>query len=114
MAIKVTENALKKLKKLLDAQGVTTLRVFLRIGVKGGGCSGLSYSLDWDTQKEPDDRIFEFTLPDTAESDPKLQVLVRPKSYLYLNGITLDYAEQGLTEGFIFINPNAKSNKLHN
>jgi iron-sulfur cluster assembly protein len=82
---------------------------FLRMGVLGGGCAGLSYSLDFDAKKEAHDKEFEFDFPGANAGDPKLKIIVDPKSYLYLNGTTLDYATRGLTGGFVFNNPNAKT-----
>ena len=73
---------------------------FLRMGVRGGGCSGLSYLLEFDSELGPHDKQFEID---------GVTVVVDRKSYLYLNGTTLDYVKQGLTGGFTFINPQAKS-----
>ena len=72
----------------------------LRMGVKGGGCSGLSYSLEFDSEIGQHDKKFDID---------GVQVVCDTKSYLYLNGITLDYVTQGLTGGFTFVNPQAKS-----
>ena len=98
MAITVTENAAKQVKELMKAQNLEN--VHLRMGVKGGGCSGLSYSLEFDNEVGPHDKTFDID---------GIQVVCDAKSYLYLNGITLDYVQQGLTGGFTFVNPNAKS-----
>src|SRR5207247_11409774 len=65
-----------------------------------GGCSGLSYSLEFDSEIGPHDKEFEID---------GIKVVVDKKSYLYLNGTTLDYVQQGLTGGFTFQNPSAKS-----
>ena len=98
MAVTLTEKASKQVKKLMQEQKLE--QVFLRMGVKGGGCSGLSYSLEFDTEKGKHDKTFEID---------GVPVVVDAKSYLYLNGITLDYVTQGLQGGFTFVNPQAKS-----
>lgn len=99
MAVSLTEAAIRQVKELRKAQNLPET-VFLRMGVRGGGCSGLSYLLEFDTEKTPHDREFEVD---------GIKVVVDKKSYLYLNGTTLDYVQHGLTGGFTFINPNAKS-----
>src|SRR3989441_2207143 len=99
MAVELTEAASKQVKELKQAQNLPE-NVFLRMGVRGGGCSGMSYSLEFDTEKGPHDREFEID---------GVKVVVDTKSYLYLAGITLDYVQQGLTGGFTFVNPKAKS-----
>ena len=73
---------------------------FLRMGVRGGGCSGMTYDLQFDSELRKHDKQFEVE---------GVKVVVDVKSYLYLNGTTLDYVTQGLTGGFTFVNPNAKS-----
>ena len=98
MAVALTERAAKQVKQLMEAQKLDG--VFLRMGVKGGGCSGLSYSLEFDSDVGPHDKKFDI------EGVP---VVCDVKSYLYLNGITLDYVTEGLTGGFTFVNPKAKS-----
>ena len=98
MALALTETASKHVKKLLEEQKLQG--VFLRMGVKGGGCSGLSYSLEFDSELGPHDKKFEVD---------GVTVVCDAKSYLYLNGTTLDYVTEGLQGGFTFINPQAKS-----
>ena len=98
MAVTLTETAAKQVKKLMQEQKLE--QVFLRMGVKGGGCSGLSYSLEFDTEKGKHDKTF------VIDGVP---VVVDAKSYLYLNGTTLDYVTEGLQGGFTFVNPQAKS-----
>jgi iron-sulfur cluster assembly protein len=97
MAVTLTEKAATQVKKLMAEQ---TQQVFLRMGVKGGGCSGLSYSLEFDTEVGKHDKKFDVD---------GVTVVVDTKSYLYLNGTTLDYVVEGLQGGFTFINPQAKS-----
>jgi iron-sulfur cluster assembly protein len=98
MALELTETAVKQVKQLMHAQNLEN--VYLRVGVKGGGCSGLSYSLEFDSEVGPHDKKFDVD---------GVQVVCDTKSYLYLNGTTLDYVMEGLTGGFTFRNPQAKS-----
>ena len=99
MALTLSEAATKQVKQLKEAQNLPDT-VFLRMGVKGGGCSGMSYLLEFDSEKGPHDKEFEID---------GVKVVVDKKSYLYLNGTTLDYVTEGLQGGFTFVNPNAKS-----
>jgi iron-sulfur cluster assembly protein len=71
----------------------------IRLGVRTSGCSGMAYVLEFADELEPDDQVFE--------SDG-VQVIVDPKSLLYLDGTELDYTKEGLNEGFKFNNPNVK------
>jgi iron-sulfur cluster assembly accessory protein len=94
--IEITDTAAKKLESLLAQQEKEGLG--LRIKVVGGGCSGLSYKMDFDTPRE-NDRIFE---------RGTVKVLVDRKSFLYLRGTELDYAESLMASGFDLRNPNVK------
>ncbi len=98
MALALSEKAVKQVKKLMEDQNLQN--VYLRLGVKGGGCSGLSYSLEFDNEVGPHDKKFDID---------GIQVVCDAKSYLYLSGTTLDYVTEGLTGGFTFVNPQAKS-----
>ena len=98
MAVNLSESAVKQVKQLIASQSLEG--TYLRMGVKGGGCSGLSYNLEFDTEIGPHDKVFEVD---------GVKVAVDAKSYLYLNGTTLDYVTQGFTGGFTFVNPQAKS-----
>ena len=73
--------------------------VGLRLGVKTTGCSGMAYVMEYADQVEADDVVFE---------DQGVKVLINPKSLVYLDGTELDYAKEGLNEGFQFNNPNVK------
>ena len=73
----------------------------LRLGVQGGGCSGLSYNVRFDSQPRERDRIFQFG---------DIRVFVDPKSFIYLHGMILDYQETLMQQGFVFVNP--KANKV--
>lgn len=94
--IHVTPKAIGKIKQIFAREGVTGS---LRLGVQGGGCSGLSYVVKFDSVQRPHDQVFDFE---------GVQILVDPKSLLYLHGMTLDYKESLLQSGFVFDNPNAQ------
>src|SRR2546430_7737096 len=99
MALTLSETAIEQVKRLKVEQRLGD-DVFLRMGVKGGGCSGMSYALEFDNELGPEDREFQID---------GVRVVCDKKSYLYLNETMLDYVQQGLTGGFTFVNPNAKS-----
>jgi iron-sulfur cluster assembly protein len=96
--ITVTENAKKKAINLMEEDGKTPNEAFIRVGVKGGGCSGLSYELTFDTDLKQEDKVFE---------NNGIRVVVDKKSFLYLIGTELDYSGGLNGKGFVFINPNA-------
>ena len=96
--LQVTERAIKRIRAAMAKEGVSPEEGGLRLGVMGGGCSGLSYSIKFDTQPRERDRIYEFD---------GVRVFVDPKSFLYLHGMTLDYEETLMRQGFNFINPNS-------
>jgi iron-sulfur cluster assembly protein len=96
--IHLTERAANKIRALLEKDGVSLDRGGLRVGVQGGGCSGLSYAMRLDTQARDRDKIFE---------EFGARIFVDPKSLLYLNGTTLEYEETLMRQGFVFQNPNA-------
>lgn len=100
MALILTERAAQEVKTILDQQKLDTTKTFLRMGVKGGGCSGFSYSLDLTESKSDLDEEFD------AHG---VKVVCDPKSYLYLNGTTLDFKDEVMGRGFVFNNPNATS-----
>jgi len=99
--IHLTERAAKQIRKLLKKEGVSPEVGGLRVGVQGGGCSGLSYAMRLDTQPRDRDKIFE---------EFGARIFVDPKSFLYLNGTTLEYEETLMRQGFVFQNPNAARN----
>lgn len=96
--LQVTEKAIKRIRAVLDKEGISPQEGGLRLGVIGGGCSGLSYSIKFDTQPRERDRIFTFG---------GVRVFVDPKSFIYLHGMTVDYEETLMRQGFTFINPNS-------
>ncbi|MCO5141671.1 MAG: iron-sulfur cluster assembly accessory protein [Oligoflexia bacterium] len=95
--IKLTESAQNKLVQVQKDEGKTN--PILRVSVTGGGCSGLSYKLDFVDSVTEKDKIFDFG---------PIKVAVDPKSFLYLNGMELDYSGGLNGKGFVFNNPNAK------
>jgi len=97
----LTEPAAQKIRALLEKEGVSPEVGGLRVGVQGGGCSGLSYAMRLDTQARDRDKIFE---------EFGARLFVDPKSFLYLNGTTLEYEETLMRQGFVFQNPNAARN----
>ena len=96
--IKVSDTAKKKVIELMTDDGFDAKTDFVRVGVKSGGCSGLSYDLTFDKNQQENDKIFE-------ENDVKL--IVDKKSFLYLVGTTLEYSGGLNGKGFVFNNPNA-------
>jgi iron-sulfur cluster assembly protein len=98
VAINVTELAAKKIRVMLEKEGVSPEQGGLRVGVQGGGCSGLSYAMRIEAQPRASDKIFE------AHGS---RVFIDPKSLTYLNGLTLEYEDTLMRQGFIFQNPNA-------
>jgi iron-sulfur cluster assembly protein len=96
--VHLTERAAKKIIALLGKEGVSPESGGLRVGVQGGGCSGLSYAMRLDTKARDRDKVFE---------EFGARIFVDPKSLLYLNGTTLEYEETLMRQGFVFQNPNA-------
>ena len=94
----LTEVAAKEIRTIVEQQELDVEKVRLRVGVKGGGCSGFSYILDLtETQKETDE-VFE---------QHGIKIICDPKSMLYLGGTTVDFKDEIMGRGFVFTNPNA-------
>lgn len=96
--IHVTEKAATKIQELLAKEGVAAETGGLRVGVQGGGCSGLTYAMRLETQARDRDKVIE---------ENGARIFVDPKSFLYLNETTLDYQEDLMRRGFVFQNPQA-------
>jgi iron-sulfur cluster assembly protein len=94
--VTVTPKAVSKIREQFAKHGV---QGGLRLGVLGGGCSGLSYLFKFDVKPRPTDTVYDFD---------DVKVFVDPKSMLYLNGMTLDWKDSLMHSGFEFDNPNAK------
>lgn len=96
----ITELAAKEIQRIIEEQELDKSKVRLRVGVKGGGCSGFSYILDLtETQKDTDEVFVQ----------NGITVICDPKSLLYLNGVTIDFRDELMGRGFVFNNPNATS-----
>ena len=98
-SIYISDKAKAKVEQLMNEAGVTgDASYFLRVGVVGGGCSGLSYKLDFDNEVKPMDQVFE---------DKGLQIVTDLKSFLYLVNTELEFSDGLNGKGFYFNNPNA-------
>jgi len=97
--IQISDTAARKIRTLMEKQNISDGG--LRVGVKGGGCSGLSYTFAWEREARLGDQVFEG--PDGAK------IFIDKKSLLYLDGTVLDYDTNLISKGFVFNNPNAKT-----
>ncbi|MEO8725840.1 MAG: iron-sulfur cluster assembly accessory protein [Acidobacteriaceae bacterium] len=96
--VQVTQRALAKIRSAMVKENVSPEQGGLRLGVQGGGCSGLSYNIRFDSQPRERDRVYEYD---------GVRVFVDPKSFIYLHGMVLDYEESLMKQGFNFVNPNS-------
>ncbi|HKX86982.1 MAG TPA: iron-sulfur cluster assembly accessory protein [Flavobacterium sp.] len=96
--IKVSESASKKIVDMMKDDGFDPTNDYVRVGVKSGGCSGLSYELKFDKEISENDKVFE---------DNQVKIAVEKKSFLYLVGTVLEYSGGLNGKGFVFNNPNA-------
>jgi iron-sulfur cluster assembly protein len=100
MAIAVTDRAVAEIKKAAAGRAVPPKG--LRVGIRGGGCTGFSYLFEWaDSEPRAEDKVLSF-------EDGAVRVFVDPKSFIYLDGSTLEYATSMMGRGFKFTNPNVK------
>lgn len=97
--IQVSETAKKRVIDLMTDEGYDATKDFVRVGVKSGGCSGLSYELKFDNKVAESDKVFE---------DNAVRIIVDKKSFLYLVGTVLEYSGGLNGKGFVFNNPNAQ------
>lgn len=98
--IHLTETAAREIKTIIQQQELDAAKVRLRVGVKGGGCSGFSYLLDLTESQKDTDEAFE---------QHGITIICDPKSLLYLSGTTIDFKDEIMARGFVFQNPNATS-----
>ena len=114
-SIQLTVRALKRIRVAMAKEGIAPDAGGLRLGITGGGCSGLSYNIRFDSQPRDRDRVFAFSQshldavsPSPAAPDaPAIRIFVDPKSFIYLSGMILDYEETLMRQGFNFINPHS-------
>jgi iron-sulfur cluster assembly protein len=138
MSVIVTETAAREINNIIKQQELDAEKIRLRVGVKGGGCSGFSYLLDLTETQKDTDELWEFTFTTPARKSGSgggvaasaangsdqgnvavaqapasesftIRVICDPKSYLYLNGTTIDFKDEIMGRGFVFNNPNATS-----
>ncbi len=128
MPLIVTETAGREIDTIIQQQGLDPTKICLRVGVKGGGCSGFSYILDLTEVQKESDECWSYSFhrrPAKAVSSSEggtvatavaeggdeftVRVVCDPKSYLYLNGTTVDFKDEIMGRGFVFNNPNANS-----
>ncbi len=101
--IRLTPKALKRIRVAMAKENVSPAEGGLRLGIQGGGCSGLSYNIRFDSKARERDRTFMF---DDGLLQP-VRIFVDPKSFIYLTGMVLDFEETLMRQGFNFINPNS-------
>jgi iron-sulfur cluster assembly protein len=128
MPVIITDTAAREIHNIIGQQGLDAEKIRLRVGVKGGGCSGFSYILDLTEVQKETDELWEFTFQPTADGKGvqrvetaqqgggtatlapgafTVRVICDPKSYLYLDGTTIDFKDEIMGRGFVFNNPNA-------
>lgn len=109
--IRVTLRALKRIRAAMAKENISPDSGGLRLGITGGGCSGLSYNIRFDTRPRERDRVYSFAQqhldPNSPVEAPAYRIFIDPKSFIYLHGMILDYEETLMRQGFNFINPNS-------
>lgn len=98
--VRLSETAAREIDTIINQQELDRERIRLRVGVKGGGCSGFSYVLDLTENQKESDEVFE---------QHGIRIICDPKSLLYLNGTIIDFKDEIMGRGFVFTNPNASS-----
>ena len=125
MPVLVTPTAAREIHTIITREKLDPAKIKLRVGVKGGGCSGFSYLLDMTEVEKETDEAWDFSYREvdgkavaveaggegggvaTATDAFTVRVVCDPKSYLYLNGTTIDFKDEIMGRGFVFSNPNA-------
>ncbi len=98
MPCELTQRAAQEVKTIIEQQDMSPEATYLRMGVKGGGCSGFSYALDLTEHKNDSDEVWDVH---------GVKIICDPKSFLYLDGVTVDFKDEVTGRGFVFNNPNA-------
>ena len=117
MPVTVTDNAVREIASIIKQQDLSPEAIRLRVGVKGGGCSGFNYLLDLTETMKDSDEMWEYSYKSEASEGESpegveefmIRVVCDPKSYLYLNGTEIDFKDEIMGRGFVFNNPNATS-----
>ena len=100
MAVEVTERAISEIKKASGTRA--QMPKGLRVGIRGGGCTGFSYLFEWsDSEPRPEDKVLSF-------EDGRVRVFIDPKSFVYLDGSILEFSTSLVGRGFKFVNPKVK------
>ena len=128
MPVIITDTAAREINAIINQQGLDPAKIRLRVGVKGGGCSGFSYILDLTEVQKDTDECWEYSYQPSADGNTltrlesaaqgggvatmapgafTVRVVCDPKSYLYLDGTTIDFKDEIMGRGFVFNNPNA-------
>ncbi len=100
--IQITEPAAQRIEHLLGARGKPSAGI--KVGVRSGGCSGLAYTIEYADEIGPYDEVVAY--PDNANI--QFKVLIDPKAVMYIIGTTMDFVEEKMKSGFVFVNPNEK------
>ena len=98
MAVELSQRAAQEVRTIIAQKKMAAEETYLRVGVKGGGCSGFSYTLDLTEQKAENDDVWEVD---------GIKVICDPKSSIYLEGTSVDFKDEIMGRGFVFKNPNA-------
>lgn len=98
MPIQLSDRAADEVRTIIKDQALDSEKVFLRVGVKGGGCSGFSYTLDLTENRQESDEEWDLH---------GIKVICDPKSHIYLEGVSVDFKDEVMGRGFVFNNPNA-------
>lgn len=106
MSVLITDAAAREIGNIMSQQELNREQTHLRVGVKGGGCSGFSYILDLTETLKNGDEQWDYSFEIEGEK-LDISVICDPKSYLYINGTTVDFKDEVMGRGFVFENPNA-------